>query len=97
MKESTADHTLELQRTRQELRALLADDDESPDGDKFPRSATMRLLIGGLGHRLVWGAAGGMLRKTGSAVGAVSKLLPLSAMAKLLWGQARRSPRTSRH
>lgn len=88
MNTSAADQARVLQRTRQELRSLIQDD-EPVDEHQFPRSATMRLLVGGLGHRLVWTAAGGLLHKTGSLVGTVSKLVPVSAIAKLLWGKSR--------
>jgi hypothetical protein len=82
-----------LRHTRQELRELLVTRIHYGVSNEFPRSATMRLLLGGAGR----GVAGAIASAAviGMAPGArkLLNLIPISTLARL-WLQRRRSNRS---
>jgi hypothetical protein len=74
-----------LGQTRQELRELFANDSDTRLHGGFPRSATMRFLLGGPGTAVAGAVASavaiGMLPRTGKLL----RFIPLTTVARLLF------------
>lgn len=77
-----------LARSREQLRELLIDAG-SQDADEFPRSATMRLLMGGAGGTIAGAVASAAV--IGMAPGArkLLSLIPVSTLARLFMQRRR--------
>jgi len=83
-----------LRQTRQELRELFANQSANRLHGDFPRSATMRFLLGGTGTAVAGAVASavaiGMLPRRGKLLG----LVPLTTVARFLF-RRRGSTRSS--
>jgi hypothetical protein len=81
-----------LARSREQLRELLIDEG-SQGSNEFPRSATMRMLMGGVGGPIAGAVASAVV--IGMAPGARKLLsfIPVSTLARLFM-QRRRSMRS---
>jgi hypothetical protein len=67
---------LQLARTRAEFEQLLAPDDP----DEFPRSQTMRFLMGGKGRMVALGAFAGLLAVKPKLAVTMIRFLPLGKL-----------------
>jgi hypothetical protein len=94
-----------LAQSREELKALLeppSDAQPGPDGepagaDVFPRSRTMRALLGGPGLKTVAMLIGGLLVARPALAWRLIRMLPASAVTRTLLVKAFTALRATRH
>jgi uncharacterized membrane protein YqjE len=87
-----------LQQTREALQSLAVNGVAEPQSQAFPRSATMRLLLGTGGNGFA--AAAAVAGLTGMVTPASRWLLgiiPVAALIRQLWRSRRASGKTGRH
>lgn len=86
-------HT-KLAQTREELRAILDPPPDHPGNGQvsgaagFPRSRTMQLLMSGRGLGTLGALAGGLLMARPALALRLLRLVPASAVAKIVMGKA---------
>ena len=72
-----------LQQSRDEIRGILEPVIDR-NNDQFPRSATMRLLVGKTGSGLAGALIGAALLRLSPGAGRLLSLLPVTAIARTL-------------